>query len=255
MDRHPPGLAEQVASAVGSVEGVVGVGDLKVRRSGPDVHAEVTVNVGRTASVERSHDITEAIEAAVANALPGATTTVHVEPSREGEDIVARTFAAANRTGMADQIHNVLAIHHPEGIWLMLHAKIPPETELRRAHSVTDELEAELRREIAGLARVEVHLEPREPGSLHGSVVSAHRPELVDEVRRIAEARAPITRCHEVAVSQAPDGLHLVLHCDAPAELTIQAIHDASLQVESDIHDRFDEVRTVTIHFEPGNTG
>lgn len=255
MDRHPPGLAEQVASAAGSVEGVVGVGDLRVRRSGPDVHAEVTVSVGRTTSVERSHEITEAVEAAVAGAVPGTSTTVHVEPSREGEDILARTFAAANRIGMADQIHNVLAIHHPEGIWLMLHAKVPPDTPLGRAHKITDELEVELRREITGLARVEVHLEPREPASLHGAVVSTHRADLVDEVRRIAEAHAPITRCHEVAVSQTGEGVHLVLHCEAPPHLAIQAIHDASLEVESGIHRRFDEVRTVTIHFEPGNNG
>lgn len=252
MDRHPEGLAGRAAAAAGGVEGVVGVEDVRVRRSGPDVHAEVTVSVSRTSSVEQSHDITEAVEAAVASAVPGATTTVHVEPSRSGEDLVARTFAAANRIGMADQIHNVLHIDHPEGLWLMLHAKVAPEMPLGRAHEVANELERELRREIDRLARVEIHLEPREPRSLHGRVVSALQERLVHDVRRIAEAHPPITRCHEVAVSETGDGLHLVLHCEAPPDTSMVAIHDASLAVEAEIHQRYEDVRSVTVHFEPG---
>ncbi len=251
MDRHPPTVADRVGSAVRDVAGVVDVGDLRVRQSGADVHAEVTVSVERTASVERSHEITEAVEAAVSEAVPGATTIVHVEPSHEGEDLVARTFAAANRIGMADQVHNVLAIRHPEGLWLMLHAKVPAHTALGPAHEVTLELERELRKEIEGLARVEIHIEPHEPRWMHATVVSAQRADVTTEAIRIAESHPPITRCHEVAVSQADNGLHLVLHCEAPAATSIEEIHDASLRIESDIHRRFSEVRSVTVHFEP----
>ena len=255
MDRHLPDLADRLTTAASEVPGVVGVEDVRVRRLGPDVHAEMTVTVGRTSSVEQSHDITEAVEAAVADAVPGASTTVHVEPSSAGEDVVARTFAAANRIGMADQVHNVAVIDHPEGLWLMLHAKVDPEMPLARGHQITDALERELRGEISGLARVEIHLEPREPGRVTGSVVSAQHDALVAEVRRIAEAHPPITRCHEVAVSRTQDGLHLVLHCEAPGSENIGAIHDASLATENEIHRAFPDVRSATIHFEPEGPG
>jgi divalent metal cation (Fe/Co/Zn/Cd) transporter len=251
MDRAPSDLSDRLATAAGGVAGVVDVGDLRVRQSGPDVHAEVTVSVPRTSSVEQSHEITEAVEAAVAQAVPGATATVHVEPSAEGEDVVARTFAAANRLGMADQVHNVLAIRHPEGIWLMLHAKVPPDTPLGEAHHVSDAIEGELRREIDGLARVEIHLEPHEPKALEGMVVSAQHPDLIKGITRIAESHEPFTRCHEVALTQAADGIHVVLHCEAPAPTPIAEIHDASLAVEGEIHRRYGDVRTVTVHFEP----
>lgn len=251
MDRAPEDLTEKLTGAAGDVSGVVEVSDLRVRRSGADVHAEVTVAVGRTVSVERSHEITEAIEDAVASAVPGATSTVHVEPSREGEDLVARTFAAANRLGMADQVHNVLAISHPEGIWLMLHAKVDPRMRLGDAHRVSDILEDEIRREIDGLSRVEIHLEPREPQALRGRVVSAQQPDLVAGIAAIAESHPPITRCHEVALSEAEDGIHAVLHCEAPQDAELAAIHDASVSVETDIHRRYGEVRSVTVHFEP----
>lgn len=251
LDRSPPDLTHLVAEAASAVPGVVQVAEPRVRQSGADVHAEVTVSVGRTSSVERSHDITEAVEQAVARAVPGATATVHVEPSREGEDIVASVFAAANRLGMADQVHNVMTIRHPEGTWLMLHAKVSPSTPLIDAHRVTDELEREIRAEIGGLARVEIHIEPREPDSLAGTVVSAQHPDLIKDATKIATAHAPISRCHEVAITETADGLHVVLHCEAPPGTSIAEIHDASLSVESDIHRKYREVRTITVHFEP----
>jgi divalent metal cation (Fe/Co/Zn/Cd) transporter len=224
MDRAPEDLSDRVATAAGGVQGVVGVTDVRVRQSGPDVHSDVTVTVGRTSTVAQSHDITEAVEAAVALVVPGATATVHVEPSREGEDIVARTFAVANRLGMADQVHNVLAIRHPEGTWLMLHAKVPPDTRLGEAHHVTDALERELRAEIDGIARVEIHLEPREPKPLEGRVVSAQHADRIREITKIAQSHRPFTRCHEVAITEAPDGLHVVVHCEAPADTSISDV-------------------------------
>jgi cation diffusion facilitator family transporter len=254
MDRQHPALAEQVTAAAGAVPGVVEVGDVRVRRSGAVAHAEMTVTVPRTSSVEQSHGITEAVEAAVARAAPGTSATVHVEPSSEGEDVVVRTFAAANRIGMADQVHNVTAIEHPEGMWLTLHAKVAPDMPLARAHDITDALEHELRSEIHGLARVEIHLEPREPSPLHGAVVTADHGLLIDAVREICASHRPITTCHEVAVSEAEDGLHLVVHCEAPPGESIAHIHDASLAVEDEIHRRFGDVRAVTIHFEPDGT-
>lgn len=249
MDRAPEDLTDMLTTAAGEVAGVVDVRDLRVRRSGADVHAEVTVSVGRTSSVEQSHEITEAIEAAVADAVPGATATVHVEPSARGEDIVARTFAVANRIGMADQVHNVLALAHPEGIWLMLHAKVPPMTTLRDADAITDELEAELRREIDNLARIEIHLEPHELQAMRG--IAVRNPGLEAAVQAIAERHPPISRCHEVAISEAGDGTHLVLHCEAPPDTSIADVHEASLAVESEIHEAFPDVRIVTVHFEP----
>jgi cation diffusion facilitator family transporter len=249
MDRSPEHLQGRLAEAAASVDGVRSVRDLRVRRAGPDVHAEVTVSIGRTESVERSHDITEAVEDAVAKEVPGATALVHVEPTEAGEDIVSRTFAAANRLGLADQVHNVLAIDHPDGLWLMLHAKVPAQMTLRRAHEVADALEAELRLEIDRVARVEIHLEPREPQHLRGKVVEL--PDLVASVRAEAERHPPIMRCHEVAVTRAPDGLHLVLHCEAPPERPIVEIHDASLRLEDEIHSAHADVRTVLVHFEP----
>lgn len=252
MDRAPEGLDDDVRAAALSVDGVVDVGPVLVRKSGPHAIAEVSVSVGRTLPVERSHGIAEDVRDAIARAVPGTRSVVRVAPSPEGEDVVGRVFAAANRVGLADQVHNVLAVHHVTGTWLMLHAKVDPDVTLARADEITDRLEEELRREIAGLDRVEIHLEPRESQSLAGDVSTSRHPELVAEVAALASGFAPIRRCHEVAVSEVAQGaLYVVLHCEAAPECTIAAVHEASLRLEDAIHRRYPKVASVTVHFEP----
>lgn len=251
MDAAPAGVEQSLREVAQRVDGVIDVDDVRVRKSGPHSLAEVTVRVGRTDSVERSHDIAEAVRDSLAREVPGTSAVVRVAPSEVGEDVVRRVLAAANRVGMADQVHNILAVSHAEGAWLMMHAKVDPLTPLARAHEVADLLEAELRREVPGLARVEIHLEPRESQSVHGRVVSLERPDLVRELAEIAERHPPIERCHEVALSEVTGGLHVVLHCEADGHRTIEEIHDASLLVEAEVHSHFPDVKAVTVHFEP----
>lgn len=255
MDAMPEGLDDRLRTAALGVDGVVDVTDVRVRSSGPHALAEVLVTVGRTHSVQRSSEIADAVQRRLAEIVPGTRSVVHVLPTGEGEDLVGRVFAAANRLGLADQVHNVLSIRHPEGMWLMLHAKVDADVSLARGHQITDALETELRSEIEGLARVEIHLEPRESPSLAGRVVTTGVPDLVSAVTAIAERHPPIERCHEVAVSDVDGGLHLVLHCEAAEDSTIGTIHAASSAVENDIHSSFANVATVTVHFEPSEAG
>ena len=41
--------------------------------------------------------------------------------------------------GLADQIHNVVSIVHPDGNWLMMHAKVDPSITLAEADDVVSE--------------------------------------------------------------------------------------------------------------------
>ena len=102
LDTVPAKLQEQVFAAARQVPGVEDVTRLRVRRSGPEIFADVTLTVGRGAAFERAHDIAHEVEAAVAVVLPKADVVVHVEPAvpRE-EDVttVVRLLAARHGLG------------------------------------------------------------------------------------------------------------------------------------------------------------
>ena len=100
LDAAPKELHEKVAAAA-RVEGVAQVRQVRVRRSGPSVFADVAIAVGHDAPLERAHEIADRAEAAVRAALPGADVVVHVEPCAEddGPLTMARVLAPATAWG------------------------------------------------------------------------------------------------------------------------------------------------------------
>jgi len=85
LDAVPPDLLSQVAAAA-HVDGVREVSQVRVRRSGPDVFADVTLEVDRDLSLEAAHELAERVEEAVRSAVPGSDVVVHTHPT--GDDAV-----------------------------------------------------------------------------------------------------------------------------------------------------------------------
>ena len=68
------------AAVRASSHGALQVHDLRTRRAGKVLFIEFHLVVSRDMSVGRAHEICDAMEAAISAALPGARTTIHVEP-------------------------------------------------------------------------------------------------------------------------------------------------------------------------------
>jgi len=79
LDAVAPEMVDTVRTAA-SVQGVMGIGEARVRRSGPDCYADVTVFVAPNLEVSAAHEIANAVERAVGDAVPRVKTMVHVEP-------------------------------------------------------------------------------------------------------------------------------------------------------------------------------
>lgn len=80
LDSVEPQLVETV-SARAKVGGVLSVGRVRLRRSGPECFADVTVVVNSSMPVTDAHRIANNVESAVAEVVPRAQVMVHVEPS------------------------------------------------------------------------------------------------------------------------------------------------------------------------------
>jgi cation diffusion facilitator family transporter len=82
LDAAPAGLLERVAHAA-AVPGVVTVSQVRVRRSGPQTFADVTLQVERGLTLEAAHDVAHAAEEAIGRAVHEVDVVVHAEPADE----------------------------------------------------------------------------------------------------------------------------------------------------------------------------
>jgi cation diffusion facilitator family transporter len=84
LDAAPVGLLEAIARAAAGVDEVVGVSQVRVRRSGPKTFADVILQVARGLPVERAHEIAHRAEDAIHGAVLDVDVMVHTEPA-DGE--------------------------------------------------------------------------------------------------------------------------------------------------------------------------
>lgn len=84
LDAIPADLQEKVASAISRVAGVESIKRVRLRKSGPEVFADITLTVHNGAGFEESHGIADLVEQAVQGVVPDVDVVVHVEPSSAG---------------------------------------------------------------------------------------------------------------------------------------------------------------------------
>ncbi|MDQ5874350.1 MAG: cation-efflux pump [Actinomycetota bacterium] len=254
MDRAPIDPATAIEAAAAATPGVTETRRVRVRAAGNRLFADVTVAAGRTTSLERAHDIAEAVEHAIELVAPGADVVVHVEPVSETTGFVERVQAAASRTEGVHEVHNVSVHAFSEGgqqkLLVTLHAKVRPGIPLEEAHDLSERVEAAVARELGPNVRVDTHIEPLEPTSF-GRDVTGSREDLVASIRAIALREPDVLDCHEILITSTGAGLSAVAHVRGRATLPLDRIHDASVRIENAVRAEHGEIGSIVIHFEP----
>ena len=254
MDRAPRFPLDDLAAAADRAAGVAETRRVRVRGAEGHLFADVTVAAGRTASLERAHDIAEKVEQEIQRIAPGIDVVVHVEPVSETTDLVERAQAAASRVEGIHEVHNTL-VHAFEDdglrkLHVTLHAKTSGGTSLEHAHALSDAVESAVAEELGGSVRVDTHIEPLEPTTPSTDVTSEHE-RVVQAVKRLAVQEPDVLDCHDVLVTSSHGQLSVVAHVRSHGNLPLDRIHGASERIEKALRREHSEVGPVLIHFEP----
>jgi divalent metal cation (Fe/Co/Zn/Cd) transporter len=63
-----------------SIPGILAVKRVRVRSSGPELFADITVIMERTISIETSHRIADEVEIRIKSEFPNMDIVMHIEP-------------------------------------------------------------------------------------------------------------------------------------------------------------------------------
>jgi cation diffusion facilitator family transporter len=252
LDRAPDGLPQKLREAASQVDGVLGVGQVRVRRSGPAFFVDLTVDVDRNQSFERTHSIADAVEARVQSIAPGADVVVHTDPREvERETMAKRIRAVAYRNQMA--VHNI-GLHEDKGrVFIDLHLEVDDHLSLQQAHEMASHIERDLRQEMSNIEQIYVHLESRGTGIGDGHDVTPREGELVEKVKRLTDEIAGPSRCHDVRVLRHGEKMSVSLHCHFEKELSIIEIHDLTSRIEDRLKENIPGLDRCVVHAEPAS--
>jgi cation diffusion facilitator family transporter len=250
LDSAPAGLVEQMTSEAATVDGVQMVGPVRVRQAGASTFSDLTVSVGRSASLEEAHQIATEVEARVSKLVHHGDVVVHVDPVRHSSESLPQAVSAiAARQGL--RAHNIHAHEIRGEYYVDLHAEVPPDLTLAQAHERISAVEAAVRSELPYVAEATTHIEPQ--------VVPVGRAEVGVEVEADLKARIlavmnhmpGLRGCHQVHVRRVPDGYDVVLHCLADPEMSITAAHRLADLAEQRLRAEVPGIEQVLVHVEP----
>lgn len=253
LDAAPQGLQQEIAVAVGRMDGVLEVERIRVRRSGNRHFVDATVSVARTKSLEQVHALTDAIEKRIGEIVP-SDVMVHAEPrAPKGEHLFEAIRAVAQRMGLA--IHDVTALQQDGKLFVELHLEVDEKLSLREAHRRATELEDGIRELRDDSMEVNIHIEPL---GRHIAVPDTGIGEMKQLSRSIEEFLNGLTseydelvNCHDVRVRQVEHRILVSCHCAMKSALPITQIHDVTAALEDRVKEKFHQIYRITIHPEP----
>lgn len=244
-DRVPPGLVGEVVAAASGTQDMIGTPSARVRFVGDRPYADLSINVARGLSLERSREVSQDVVSRVQQVLPHADVVVHTQPvAPHSESAVEAAIVTAARLGLG--VHHVRAFDTPSGLRLDMHMEVPADLILRDAHEQADRLEAELRSELQS-ADVQVHIEPRH--------VEVYRLVEDDDSKSVAEKVGEVTAhipgIHEIEALKSDLGYVVTIHYYMPDDLPITTAHFKTAQIEQEVREAIPGIYRVTVHPEP----
>jgi cation diffusion facilitator family transporter len=248
MDRASFEAEESVRTALTELD--LELRRVRVRYAGGRYFVDLVIGVAADTGVGQAHSAADDVEAAVRDALGDADVIVHVEPRAAEGGLRERATAAALTVPGVREVHNVSVIHTSGGYELALHAKLPGELDLERAHAVISQLEAAIQTAVPELQRVHTHIEPLSATDWAvrpvGGEVAEQRAVIDDVVRRYTGAPP-----EHVSFRDAERGRIALVTIALPAEQPLGAAHQRAGHIEEAVRERCPQLVDIIVHTEP----
>ncbi len=245
MDRVPADAESAARRAIRTMEPAVELRRLRMRQAAGRQFADVVIGVSPSAAVGQGHAAADAVEAAVARALPNADVVVHVEPI-EDASVRERAHAAAIAVPNVREVHNIALVDVDGRTELSLHAKLPGDLSLEEAHSIAERLETSIRAAVPEIAGVQTHLEPLTESSAAREVLVGEE----EDVRRIVmEATGAEPR--RLRFLRTEGGLVAFLTLGLDGRSRLDEAHARASEIEEKIRRARPDIADVIVHTEP----
>ncbi|OGD14388.1 MAG: hypothetical protein A2W20_06865 [Candidatus Aminicenantes bacterium RBG_16_66_30] len=250
LDSAPQGLKTKIVAAAAEVEGVISAGKVRLRQSGAQTFIDMTIEVDRNLSLERTHAIAEDVEARIQALVPGADIVIHTDPRESERETMARRIRAIAERNQIPA-HNI-SVHEDGGeIHIDLHLEVDDHLLLHQAHDLASHIEQDLRADLPAIKRVNTHIESRGTGVGSGRDITAEEGPLVGRVKTITDAVAGRDCCHDILIRRQGDRFAVSLHCGFDRNLPVIEAHRLSSRIEEALKREIPAIEHVLVHTEP----
>jgi divalent metal cation (Fe/Co/Zn/Cd) transporter len=235
--------------ALESVEGLLEVDRVRIRRAGNRYFADVSIGLARNVTFQRSGQVADEVSSAVHRLLPNADVVVHPIPrAPSAENIFDRVRAVATRHNM--NVHDVSVQDLHGHLHVEQHLEMDETLPLKQAHDQVSRMESEIRQEIPEVASILTHIES-EPATIEAGEQVERDAHLEGRLKAVSEEFPDILDTHDIEVKRVNGRVYISCHCTFPDGMPLSRVHDVSTALETRFKQENPELFRVLIHPEP----
>ena len=251
LDRAPAGTTEKIRAAALKVEGVRGVGQIRVRESGPRAFIDITVFIDKVLSLEQAHRVTEELTLKLHHVVPGSDVVVHAEPYLLASAPLIEKIRSET-TGFPEikNIHNILLSEVDKMLHVDFHLEFEGDLPLSRAHEVATVLESKIKALDSTISSASSHFEPVDNIPRTGKDDHVAENHLAHSIEGLVKDY-PEIKYKRVEVVKIDSRYRVSLCCIFTKATTVSDVHANASKIEAAIRLKHPEVESVSIHQEP----
>ena len=249
LDAAPAGVRNQILDRIATVDGVLEVERVRIRKSGNHYFTDVSLGMARNFTFQRSEQVSDTVTARVREILPDADVMVHSVPrARHSENIFDRIRAVATRHNF--NVHDISVQDLTGELHVEQHLELDERLSMKEAHDEVTRLETEMRAEIPEIATILTHIES-EPATIESGEQIVLEPGLERRLRDVVKDFPEVMDVHEFQFKKIRDRLYVSCHCTLPDDMPLSRVHDVQTALEIRFKHDAPELFRVLIHPEP----
>ncbi len=249
LDAAPPGVRNQILGRVASVDGVLEVERIRIRRAGNRYFADLSLGLARSVTFQHSEQIAAQVTRRVHEVLPDADVMVHPVPrAGHSENIFDRIRGVATRNNF--NVHDVSVQDLNGRLHVEQHLELDERMTMKEAHDEVTRLETEIRHDVPEIATILTHIES-EPATIETGEEIVREPDLERRLKNIVQDFPEVLDVHEFQFKRVRDRLYVSCHCTLPDNMPLSDVHDVQTALEIRFKHDAPELFRVLIHPEP----
>jgi cation diffusion facilitator family transporter len=249
LDAAPSGVRNKIISAVSSVDGLLEVDRVRIRRAGNRYFADLSIGLARNVTFQHSGQVSDAVTDAVHQILPDADVVVHSVPRAVNtENIFDRIRAVAMRNNF--NVHDVSVQDLGGQLHVEQHLELDERLSLKEAHDRVTVLESEMKGDVPEISSILTHIES-EPATIETGDEMVRDAALERRLKKIVDEFPEVLDMHDIQLKRVRGRLYVSCHCTMSDDLPLTRVHDLQTELEIRFKQQAPELFRVLIHPEP----
>jgi cation diffusion facilitator family transporter len=249
LDAAPKGIRSRIIAELYSIDGVLDVERVRIRRGGSEYFVDVAVAMSRTVTFQKAEQVSTEVAERIRQLLPNADVVVNaVARAHRRESLFDRVRAVATKHNL--NVHDISVQDLDGRLHLEQHVELDETMTLKTAHERVTQLEAEMKTDMPEVSTILTHIES-EPATIETGDGMVRVPSLERKLHSVTSNFPEVVDMHDLVFKRVRGRLYLSLHCTMKDDLPLSRVHDIQTAMEGRFRQEVPELFRVLIHPEP----